>query len=379
MPRGRTSVAMLPRTLPVAFALLVTSVAGCAVRSDPAHAPSHSPEPRALPNHVVATSRTVLRLEEDRSVRLAFPRSELPLRVREVRDDEAVVEIDGGIRVSGVVKLVDLGVLACTPAPIGAHFYAGNGNLLSLRSTVQGDRVRVGGEVVVRQRTYADGMRLADQFRTIPFEAEVPTSLLCNATPPKRHAGSAEDPTVAHAYGEPDEEDFPKGTRLLDIEKGASLVLLDAPGGKPLHVLPATDWGFVVVWLKREGAFDLVAAGGGPYLLGWIPSREPRKDDEGYGGLGLLGSVGDVEGPMALHAKDLEALPLHKLPAGSELQQLGVVRATLMREGYGRVAGAPRGNWSYVIAAVDDDVTVEGWIETAKLGALVVRRGKAGR
>jgi hypothetical protein len=371
---------MLERAARIALSLLLATTAACATRTDAVRPAPRAAESRALPPYVVAADKAVLRLDDDRNVRLAFPRHELPLRIREVRDDEAVVEIDGGVRVSGVVKLDALGVIVCTPGPVGDHLYAGNGNLLTLRSSVHGGQVSVGGAVVVRQRAYAETVPFAEQFRSIPFEATLPTDRLCAGPQPKRHAGTVADPTVGRIHGEPDVEDFPKGTRLLDIDKDTSLTLLDAPGGKPLHTLPATEWGFVLVWLKREGGFDLVAAGGGPYLLGWIPAREPRNPAADSDGLLLGGVVGEgQEGPHALYGQELLTLPMHKLPAGAQLQQLGVVRATLMRDGYGRVVGAPRAGSSYVIAAVDDDVTVEGWIETARLGAVVVPRAKLSR
>lgn len=185
----------------------------------------------------------------------------------------------------------------------------------------------------------------------MPFEAEVDAAHLCTAPLPARHAGTKEDPTVFKTYGEPDEEDFPRGTAVVDIDKGAPLELLDAPGGQPLHTFPPTEWGFPLIRLRTEGAWDLVAAGDGPYLLGWIPTRAPQKENGGELSAVVGGVVGGVlPGPFALHTQK---------------------RANLLKPGYGRIVGPPKGAWSYLIAAVDDDVTVEGWVETAKLGPLV--------
>jgi hypothetical protein len=350
---------------------LALGTGGCVVRSAAPSVQASRPAPRVFPSLLVATRTTVLRLAEAPEVRIAFPRVRLPLRLREAHDGEVTVAIEGGIEVAGVVKLGELGVLACRPGPMGDHYYAGNDNLLSLRSVVTDGHVRVGGLVVIRQRPFDGPIPFAEQFREIPFEGDLPVTRLCDAPPPKRHAGTAADPSVAHLYGEPDEEDFPAGTKLVDIEKGAPLTLLDAPAGKPLHTIPANPYGFTLVWLRREGAWDLVAAGGGPYLLGWIPSRTPREDDSATGGLGLLGSIAEREAPIALYKKSLESSPLRRLPAGSAIRQLAVTRARFMRAGWARVVGAPSGAWSYVVAAVDADVTVEGWLETAKLGESV--------
>lgn len=41
--------------------------------------------------------------------------------------------------------------------------------------------------------------------------------------------------------------------------------------------------------------------------------------------------------------------------------------AVLVKPGYGRV-GAVEGAYSYLTAAVDEDVLVQGWVETSKLG-----------
>ncbi len=349
---------------------LALGAGGCVVRGAPPSAHASRPALPVLPSLLVATRATVLRLADAPEVRLALPRVRLPLQVREAHDGAITVAIEGGIEVAGVVKLGELGVLACEPGPVGDHFYAGRENLLSLRSVVTEGHVRVGGLVVIRQHPFDGPIPFADQFREIPFEGDLPVARLCAAPPKERHAGTDADPSVAHLYGEPDDEDFPQGSKLVDIEKGAALTLLDAPAGKPLHTIPANPYGFTLVWLRREGAFDLVAAGGGPYLLGWIPARTPRDDEPATGGL-LLGAIGRREAPAALYTKALESSPLRRLPAGTAIQQLGVTRARLTRAGWARVVGAPRAAWSYVVAAVDDDVTVEGWLETAKLGESV--------
>jgi hypothetical protein len=350
--------------------LLALGCLGCSVRaSSPAElrVPTPAEVPAlTLPSLVVALEGTVLRLAENEKVKVAFPRAGLPLRVREARREAVRVELDGGIRVEGLTTLEELGVEVCEPGPLSERFYAGNGNRLRLRSGIDAGRIRVSGEVAVREVEYSKDVHFLKQFRRIPFETGVEVSRLCPAPQPPRHAGTAEDPEIARVFGEPDEEDFPKGTHLIDIEKGAPLTLLDAPGGNPVHTFPATQWGFTLIRVRTEGRWDLVAAGGGPYLLGWIPTRSPRDMQNAFG-IGGLGMSSSQKGPWALHTARLKQLPLHRVPAGTPLQHFGVVRATLNADGYARVQRT-NGRWSYVVAAVDDEVTVQGWMETSALG-----------
>lgn len=349
------------------FLWLALVLGGCASSR---HRPGTVEKP-GLPQYVVAASNTILRLPEDPKVRLAFPRSELPLRVRETAKG-LVADIDGAVRVSGIVKLNELGVVVCEPGLIDSHFYAGNANLLTLRSEVRDGRVRVAGVVTVPAKSYSTPhTKQFRQMRQMPFESELDAARLCTGPLPKRHAGTAEDPQIYYGVSSPDLEDFPAGTQMVEIEKDTPLQLLDAPGGNTVHSFPAEQWGFSLVRLRTEGAWDLVAAGGGPYLVGWIPTRSPKERGIGVGGLigGRSGKWAEV--PFALMDQKHRALPLYELPADTVVQQFGVPRARLKKSGYGRVVGVPQGSWSYVIAAVDEDVTVEGWVETAKLGRLL--------
>jgi hypothetical protein len=357
----------------VAALVSVCSVFGCA---HPVISATRAPtvEAQALPPFVVASVQTVLRLADDPKVRIASPRLRLPLKVRAQASGQLVADIDGAILVRGLVKLEDLAVVVCDRGPVGQHFYAGKENLLTLRSAVRDGRVRVAGEVRVRAKPYVDGAPYWEQFRRLAFEAEVAVNRLCVSPVPQRHAGTAEDPHIGYGEGEPDPEDFSEGTRTVDIEKGVSLELLETPGGRPLHTFAPTEWGFRLMRLRSENGWDLVAAGGGPYLVGWIVSR-PLREEKRAGELDALvgGSlVRGGAGPGALNSKKFSLLPLHSLPADTEVQHRGRVQARLKKAGYCRVVGKPEGKWSFVVAAVDDDVTVEGWVETAKLGQSIV-------
>lgn len=351
------------------LALAASLVAGCHARVE---APRSSAS--ALPPFVVATRRTVLRAPDDRSLRLATPRATLPLRVRELRGREAWVELGGGLEVTGVVTLETLGVRVCEAGPLDDRWYLGNGNTLELRSTVHDGAVRVAGTVTVRAKAHQDKMPLAEQFRAMTFEGTVPVARLCSAQPPKRHAGTADDPEVSTPWGEPNIEDFPSDARVVELDKETPHAILDAPNGAPLHTLPAEPWSKLVIRVRREGSWNLVAVGGGPYLLGWVPSRTPEGDDArsradvfGVGGLGLRGAF-DGRVPLALNGRRFRGWAIHRLGAGTVLQQLGKPRARLTRDGFARVSPKTSGARSFVVAAVDDDATAEGWIETAKLG-----------
>ncbi len=82
---------------------------------------------------------------------------------------------------------------------------------------------------------------------------------------------------------------------------------------------------------------------------------------------GLIGEMVKAKPPWSLRTKKLRPLPLHPLPAGTPVQQFGVVHARLLKPGFARVISRQDG-WIYVAAAVDDDVMVEGWIKPESLG-----------
>lgn len=361
------------RPLLLALALALASTA-CATRVDVPRPPAPAPAP--LPPFVVAGERAPLTLADHPKVVVARPRPGLPLRVGRMADGRPWAVIDGAVQVAGVVAQDDLAVVVCAPGPVVGPFYAGNDTRLALRSGVEGGRVRVAGRVAVRARPFDAKQPGSDEFRHLDFTADLPVERLCAGPQPKRHAGTAADPDIARGYGEPDEEDFPKGTRVADVPKGTPLTVLDRPGGAPLHTLPAEPWGFSVVWLGREGAWDRVAIGGGPYLVGYTTPIEPRDETYGVGGLGLLGAMVDL-GPFALHTSRLARAPLHHVPAGTSVVVYGVERARLLKPGFARVTGGPREGFVHVVAAVDDGVTVEGWVPQGAIGPRVEEKRRS--
>lgn len=339
----------------------------------PAATPARvTPPSLRLPPLVVAAPGATLHAPGHSDVVLARPRTGLPLTVDEVSEDgrEVRVRIAGPLEVRGVVRRDALGVVVCEAGPVGERLYAGAHNLLLLRSGEVDGGVKVAGTAVVRVREHAPDVPHGSQFQRLTYEGTIATSRLCATPPPKRHAGTKDDPVRAHPLGEVDIEDFPPGTPLVPVRGDAALTLLAAPGGAPVFTRAASRWSYELALLRREGAFCLVAAGSGPYVLGWVPAEalgEPRPAQT-HGGLAAIGGV--LRSPGALHARKLAALPLHTLAAGTELRAFGVVHARFTRDGLARVV-AKKDGAAYVVAAVDDDVTVEGWLDEGRLGPVV--------
>lgn len=323
-----------------------------------------------MPSLVVATGKTVIHSSSHKRVRFAHPRWRLPLTVTAMRPGgDVMVKISGGMEVYGLVALKDLGVLVCKPAPMGERYYAGDHNMLGVRSVVKDGRLMVGGEIQIRVKDYGKDVPYAQQFSRVPLEGAIGVENLCRVIPPKKHAGTNKDPYIVRSPGETHLDDFPSGTPEVSIKKEETLTLHASPGGQVIHTRGPSRWGYSLVRVGRRDGWDQVAVGGGPYLLGWIPSRPDREPVTGGIG-GLLGTMGKMKGPASLHTRALKAKPLHRLPAGTPVQQFGVVHARLIKAGYARVITHQDG-WVYVNAAVDDDVMVEGWVRPANLGAKV--------
>lgn len=346
------------------FAIVLASCAG-------PQKPTGERSAVALPPYLVTANFTSLKWPTNSKVEIARIRSGVPLEATE-QNGRLVVTVRSAIEVRGAMALDEAAVTVCKEGPLVAPYYAGAGNRLRLRSGVSNGAIKVAGTVTLREKAYEEKVPFPLQFRRIAFETELEVARLCREPPPKRHAGTKEDPERLWGFGEPDVEDFAAGAERLILEKDATVELLDSPSGKPLHTFPASGLASTVVQLKVEGEWALVAAGAGPYLTGWVRSRAPEGRQTKADGL-LLGGLGTrLPGPFTLHGKDEQQWPLHELPAQTQLQRDGVVFATLLKPGFGRVIGPPKGKWSMVLAAVDDDVSVKGYVETAKLGPAVV-------
>ncbi len=327
-------------------------------------------DPRgALPPFVVAVRGAALWADDAHATRVARSlRGGLPLEVLGAAASGRVrVAVHGAISVSGITDLDQLAVQVCQAGLVGDRYYFGNGNVVSLRGGVEDGQVHVGGTVstaVEHDNGPSTTMRTA-------FDVRIPLSRLCTSTPAARHAGTKQDPTVGHVPGEIDSEDFPAHTDEVDIAAGETLTLLDAPGGSPIYQREPGRWGFVIMKLRSEHGFDQVALGDGPYLVGWTKSRTPRKRERGALHIGdVIGTM--PEGPWALQSAALLSKPLRRLPVSTELNQLGVC-ARFGAPGYARVMRVENGS-AYVVAGVDDNLLVEGWVDEQALGAEVVRK-----
>ncbi len=355
---------------PLALALLVACAPMVRFRTDVVVAAQHRPQ-HPLPPLVLTTQHTVFwdapPRADRKSVRLARPAWKKALTLLGAPDAAGyvAVRLDGGIEVTGLARVADLGVMVCVPGPVGEQGYAGNGNLLQLSGVLAETTVQIADQVRVPLRPFAPGMRYGQQFSHVPLMGDVPRDRLCSTLPKSRHAGTLADPSVGHIDGEVDSEEFPSDAVLVDIPAGETLTLLDAPDGHPRLTRGAEPYGFVVVRVAQRttasGAWDQIAVGGGPYLLGWVRARPPRGPEDG--GLAMLGGVlgGSMHTPFALMSAPLAKLPLHMLPAGTVIQQYGQPFAVLKRDGWARASDLQDG-WRYVTAAVDGDVTVEGWV-----------------
>jgi len=296
----------------------------------------------------------------------------LPLAASELRGsgETVLVTFKDRVELRGLVALQQLGVLVCQPGRVSMNVLAAAGNLVTLRSPVMDGHVAIGGTVVVPGvPKVVGGSRLA----RIPFTAEIGAARLCAAKPAPRHAGTDADPVVLQARGEVDTDDFPVGTPVLEVPKGDPLALSDRPAAPPFFVRPGADWGFTTVRLSTDGQWDQVVLGEGPYIVGWTRTRAPDHHvGDPMGGLGIVGTLSETD--VNLHAAmdllasaPLRSLPLHEVPAGTELAHHGTARARLITSGFARVVRT-EGALAYVVAAVDGSMTVEGWLPSTALG-----------
>lgn len=323
-----------------------------------------------LPALIVATTDTVLTTGSVGTppVRLARLGHAVPLEVKgSGPGDTLSVQVHGGIELQGRAARDTLGVVVCESGPLGERYYVGRGNVLRLRSAVEGGKVEVEGSVRLPKKPNERAKPWNEQYQNITFSTPIETNRLCT-TPLRRPAGTEEDPALGQITGELNESDFPAGTPFIEMKKGVALSLRDRPDGTVIYTRSPEPWGYALARIEQKGKWDRVAAGEGPYLLGWMPSRPPRKKAASDGVLAGLGA--DMPGPLSLHTDGLEYLPLHELPAGAELRQFGLPVARLTRAGYARLSSL-RDGAQYAVVAVDDDVVVEGWLDPAKVGALI--------
>jgi len=68
-------------------------------------------------------------------------------------------------------------------------------------------------------------------------------------------------------------------------------------------------------------------------------------------------------------------LPLHSRAAGTELRHFGVVYGRLRAPGRARVVKREAADL-YVVAAVDSDITIQGWVPAGALGPALTSDGK---
>jgi len=324
-----------------------------------------------LPSLVVATMDTRLRAAANADTVVAHPRRGLPLTVREVAPDgrTVLVATTGAVEVVGAVPVTALGVIVCRAGRAGDRFYLGAGNVLPLRGGLVDGAVHVGGTFRAKARQ-VEGRAFFAALDKVPFDAVVPEEQLCTAPPPPRHAGTNADPIIAQIPGSPDREDFPPATEELDIPKDTPLALRALPAvDSPRVFARAPDpWGYSLPVVARDGDSVLVAVGEGPYLVGWVEGRPTRRIDEHFGMVGGILGGHNGPGPVSLYSRELQTLPLVRLPKGAELRAYGVVHARFHADAYARVIRRDGGH-AYVAAAVDRDVLVSGWTSEDTLRA----------
>lgn len=243
------------------------------------------------------------------------------------------VHVPGAMEVWGATQTRVLGAMVCKAGALpGAPVYAARGDLLDLIAPAP-------GEVVVRARVQ---LRAAGGEQK--FELRVPVGILC-AVPPE---GGVEPP------GTP-----------VSVRPGLPVSLLEKPGGgKTVHILPASELGWVVRKLGVSGEHSHVLLGEGPYLDGWVRTASI---EEGAGGLAASASPGEI--PLALRDGAWPGgEPLQRVLAGTDVR-LGAQRLARLRQaGWARVKRREGGNVQ-VVVAVDDTVRVEGLVSTASVAA----------
>ncbi len=341
---------------------------------------SDDPGSGHVPPLLWTTPQTVLKVRpasgEGQPVNTAWPGSEKPLKPLWTAPFGGwlAVQFDSAVQVRALAEPAQLAVMVCTPGPLSEHLYAGKGNLLHLSPEGTGAPLAVTAHVVVQDQPYGPGVSYAQQYKHLQLSATIDRARLCRRPPPPRHAGTDDDPQIARVVGEVDIEDFPADAREIDIPGGVTLTLLDRPAGVPQWRRPAATYGFVVVRVaqaQHDGeSWDRVAIGSGPYLMGWMRSRPPM-GPRGGGGIGcVLGALGgDPNIPFRLQENHLAALPLHRLKAQTVVQQFGVPVALFKRAGLARLGNTQNG-WRWVVAAVDGDVVVQGWVAPSQIGEL---------
>ena len=372
----RLAPPMLMARKALSLALVSLLVAACDADSaappgakSPVAGATRDVPPLALPKLVVATRSTQIGSMLDPNEHWARPIEGVPLEVVSVDGDRALVRTTRGAELQGLTMTKSLGVMPCEPTPIGDRWLAGRHDVLPLRSLVKDGRVDVAGTVTLRQNEYFEGEAFNREFKTLRFEGSIPVASLCTSAPPE-HAGTDADPIPGKVVGENDSDGFSPSTPEIDVGKGRAMTLLDAPGGAPIYSRPADEWGYSLKVIETRDQWMRVAAGGGPYLLGWIPA-EPAHVPEPVAGTSILAAIGGV-GPLDLATGDLAKDPLYELPAGATIAGPGNAVAHIVKSGYVRVKNErDTSGRVHVFASISQSMTLEGWMDPSRLGRLV--------
>ncbi len=191
--------------------------------------------------------------------------------------------------------------------------------------------------------------------RVAPMEGQVPlTSAVFDGSYPMVGLGADRAPDSAEA---------PARTSTVVLVAGTTI--LDAPGGRPVSVLPAGEH---LAEIVTPGDPPLVRVGSGPYLIGY-PDRATAELQD----LLTRDNVGEAAfapGSIPDRIRAEAQKPLLRLRPGARITFEGQTFAIFREGGYARDFGRNAQGLVDVYAAANNDVTVRGFASIDDLEAI---------